>query len=81
MREDLLDFERRGRSVGRTFRGLLREEAPDQPVERGRRAFEDVAETGRIVEEGSSEQVLSEPQDDYTKELLTAIPHPPLPVH
>jgi peptide/nickel transport system ATP-binding protein len=25
--------------------------------------------------------VLSDPQDPYTRELLTAIPHPPLPVH
>jgi peptide/nickel transport system ATP-binding protein len=40
-----------------------------------------VMRAGRIVEEGSSEKVLSDPQDDYTKELLTAIPHPPLPVH
>ncbi|MEK9283219.1 MULTISPECIES: ABC transporter ATP-binding protein [unclassified Bradyrhizobium] len=40
-----------------------------------------VMRTGRIVEEGSSEKVLSDPQDDYTKALLTAIPHPPLPVH
>ncbi|MHC4040434.1 dipeptide ABC transporter ATP-binding protein [Bradyrhizobium sp. 23AC] len=40
-----------------------------------------VMRTGRIVEEGSSEQVLSDPKDDYTKELLTAIPHPPLQVH
>ncbi|UPK27404.1 dipeptide ABC transporter ATP-binding protein [Bradyrhizobium sp. 195] len=40
-----------------------------------------VMRTGRIVEEGSSEQVLGDPKDDYTKELLTAIPHPPLPVH
>ncbi|WP_025033638.1 dipeptide ABC transporter ATP-binding protein [Bradyrhizobium sp. DOA9] len=40
-----------------------------------------VMRTGRIVEEGLSEQVLSDPKDDYTKELLTAIPHPPLPVH
>ncbi|MCS3764068.1 dipeptide ABC transporter ATP-binding protein [Bradyrhizobium centrosematis] len=40
-----------------------------------------VMRTGRIVEEGSSEQVLGDPQDDYTKELLTAIPHPPLPTH
>ncbi|SPP99270.1 dipeptide ABC transporter ATP-binding protein [Bradyrhizobium vignae] len=40
-----------------------------------------VMRTGRIVEEGSSEQVLSDPKDDYTKELLTAIPHPPLPAH
>jgi len=37
--------------------------------------------TGRIVEEGSSERVLSDPKDDYTKELLTAIPHPPLQTH
>lgn len=40
-----------------------------------------VMRAGRIVEEGSSEKVLSDPQDDYTKELLTAIPHPPLQVH
>jgi peptide/nickel transport system ATP-binding protein len=40
-----------------------------------------VMRSGRIVEQGSSEQVLGDPKDDYTKELLTAIPHPPLPVH
>ncbi|MCP3386969.1 ABC transporter ATP-binding protein [Bradyrhizobium sp. CCGUVB4N] len=40
-----------------------------------------VMRAGRIVEEGTSEKVLSDPQDDYTKELLTAIPHPPLQVH
>ncbi|WP_369720499.1 dipeptide ABC transporter ATP-binding protein [Bradyrhizobium sp. LLZ17] len=40
-----------------------------------------VMRSGRIVEEGTSERVLSDPQDDYTKELLTAIPHPPLRVH
>jgi peptide/nickel transport system ATP-binding protein len=40
-----------------------------------------VMRTGRIVEQGSAERVLGDPQDDYTKELLTAIPHPPLPVH
>ena len=40
-----------------------------------------VMRTGRIVEQGPSDRVLGDPQDAYTKELLTAIPHPPLPVH
>jgi peptide/nickel transport system ATP-binding protein len=40
-----------------------------------------VMRTGKIVEQGPSERVLGDPQDAYTKELLTAIPHPPLPVH
>jgi peptide/nickel transport system ATP-binding protein len=37
-----------------------------------------VMRSGRIVEQGSSERVLGDPQDAYTRELLTAIPHPPL---
>jgi peptide/nickel transport system ATP-binding protein len=40
-----------------------------------------VMRTGRIVEEGPSERVLGAPQDAYTRELLSAIPHPPLGVH
>ena len=39
-----------------------------------------VMRTGKIVEQGTSDQVLGDPQNAYTKELLTAIPHPPLPV-
>ncbi|WP_315722548.1 MULTISPECIES: ABC transporter ATP-binding protein [unclassified Bradyrhizobium] len=40
-----------------------------------------VMRSGRIVEQGSAERVLGDPQDAYTRELLTAIPHPPLPAH
>jgi peptide/nickel transport system ATP-binding protein len=37
-----------------------------------------VMKTGRIVEEGTAEEVLGSPKADYTKELLSAIPHPPM---
>jgi len=40
-----------------------------------------VMRAGRIVEQGLTERVLGDPQEAYTRELLTAIPHPPLPVH
>jgi len=36
-----------------------------------------VMKTGAIVEEGTAEGVLGDPKAEYTKELLTAIPHPP----
>jgi peptide/nickel transport system ATP-binding protein len=37
-----------------------------------------VMRAGQIVEEGLTKQVLSNPQSDYTRELLAAIPHPPV---
>jgi peptide/nickel transport system ATP-binding protein len=36
-----------------------------------------VMKSGAIVEQGTAEEVLGDPKADYTKELLTAIPHPP----
>ena len=37
-----------------------------------------VMRSGRIIEEGLCEQVLSEPRGAYTRELLAAMPHPPM---
>ncbi len=36
-----------------------------------------VMKTGAIVEQGTAEEVLGDPKAEYTRELLTAIPHPP----
>jgi peptide/nickel transport system ATP-binding protein len=37
-----------------------------------------VMRAGRIVEQGATEGVLGTPQSDYTRELIAAIPHPPI---
>ena len=37
-----------------------------------------VMRAGKIVEQGPTERVLASPESDYTRELLAAIPHPPV---
>ncbi|QJP13594.1 ABC transporter ATP-binding protein [Starkeya sp. ORNL1] len=37
-----------------------------------------VMRAGRIVEEGVTEEVMAAPKADYTRELLSSIPHPPI---
>ena len=37
-----------------------------------------VMRSGRIVEEGTAAEVLENPKADYTRDLIAAIPHPPV---
>jgi peptide/nickel transport system ATP-binding protein len=37
-----------------------------------------VMQTGKIVEQGPTEQLMLDPQAAYTRDLLSAIPHPPV---
>jgi peptide/nickel transport system ATP-binding protein len=36
-----------------------------------------VMRSGTIVEQGPTERVMTQPEQDYTRELLSALPHPP----
>ena len=38
----------------------------------------DWRKTVALVEEGPTEKVMGDPQADYTRDLLAAIPHPPV---
>jgi peptide/nickel transport system ATP-binding protein len=37
-----------------------------------------VMKSGRIVEQGSAQAIMENPQADYTRQLLAAVPHPPV---
>jgi peptide/nickel transport system ATP-binding protein len=37
-----------------------------------------VMKGGRIVEEASAEEIMTNPRESYTRELLAAVPHPPV---
>ena len=37
-----------------------------------------VMKSGRIVEQGGAEAIMNNPSHEYTRELLAAVPHPPL---
>ena len=37
-----------------------------------------VLDAGRVVEQGPTERVMDAPEAEYTRDLLSAIPHPPV---
>jgi len=37
-----------------------------------------IMKSGRIVEQGDARSVMENPQAAYTRELLAAVPHPPV---